>query len=64
MNRHAFPPEALAANPTYKLSEQERVLISTMAHLRLWTSTAIAEAWGVSRKTVTNCAATYVPLGR
>lgn len=46
-------------NPTYKLDPLDRWCIATLAHLQLWSKTAIATAYGVSRKTVDKCMEVY-----
>lgn len=40
-------------NPTYKLTEEDRLDLSILARMNLWSKTALAEEFGVSRKTVT-----------
>jgi hypothetical protein len=60
----------MMTNPTYRLTETQRLHISILGHLcedgrdqtrrsRRWSKTAVAKAYGVSTKTVLNCMARY-----
>ena len=42
-------------NPTYRLSAADRATLGLMASMGLWSQTALAAEFGVSRKTVSDC---------
>lgn len=42
------------AQPQIKLDSLDRITAAYMAHLGLWSKTAIADAFGVSRKALNN----------
>lgn len=42
-------------NPTYKLTETERLHVAWLDWMGLWPRERIAKAYGVSRKTVAMC---------
>lgn len=44
-------------NPTYRLTPVERSHLAMLAQMNLWTKTELAQAFGVSRRTVNDCLA-------
>lgn len=42
-------------HPRYRLTAEERRHLAWLAWMGLWTRTALAEAFGVSRRTVQDC---------
>lgn len=54
---------AEAENPTYKLDRTDVQICAMMVEMKLWTSTALAKVFGISRKAVANNHARYYPKG-
>lgn len=47
-------------NATYKLTEQDRTHVGMLAAMNLWPKQHIADAYGVTRKTVLVCQQRYL----